>query len=676
MSDSLKSGSVKSGGVKMRWVAGAALAGIAATLATVNVTAGAAPDAGASVVRVDNFELSDQDFFARQLYRLKDSKAVVLLTYASGDSTIARDAPTLMALKTAYEAQGIAFLALNSKLGDTREQVTSDMTRIGLDVPVLFDYDQLVGEQLKVARASEVFVINPKDWRVAYRGPVSGPKGDAWVKDAIVAVSEGRTVERAVRPANGATIAFNARAQEISYANDIAPIIQAKCTTCHQPGGVGPMPLNTYEQVKGFAPMIREAIRTQRMPPVAADPAVGHFKDDLRLASEQKKLLVHWIEAGAPRGQGEDPLAKLKFQAPEWAMGKPDLVVDFPEAKVQASGLMPYQYPLKDNVFKEGRWLKAVSFRYSDRKAVHHTIARAVSSTKADKTKETADDLMLPGYVPGRPDNPMAADSGTFIPVNSALSLQQHYQPYGKESNVTTQIGFYFFPKGEEPKYVSRAYGILDFNIEIPAGDPHHQEMAYVAFPKDALLLGLTPHAHARGASTKVSIQYPDGKEELLLALPRYDFNWQHTYYLENPLTIPAGSKIISRWIYDNSTGNHANPDPTRTVPWGEQTTDEMLANYVHYRWIGETVQNPREDYEKEMKAGMVMGVLDTSLDGKLQPAELTGPVGGRMSKAMLMLDTDKDGELSQTELNVAMKGMRMFAPSKPAETAPPPAGN
>ena len=660
--------------MKTRWLAGAAVAGVAAVLATAYIPAGAAPDAGASVVRVDNFELSDQDFFAHQLYRLRDAKAVALLTYASGDNAIARDAPKLMALKAAYEAQGIAFLALDSKLGETREQVTSDMSKIGLDVPVLFDYDQLVSEQLKVTHAAEVFVINPKDWRVAYRGPVAGPKGETWAKDAIVAVSEGRVVENAVRPGDGAAISFRARAQEISYADEIAPIIQAKCTTCHQPGGVGPMPLNTYEQVKGFAPMIREAIRTQRMPPVAADPAVGHFKDDMRLTSEQRKSLVHWIEAGALRGRGDDPLAKLKFQAPEWAMGKPDLIVDFPEAKVQASGLMPYQYPLKDNVFKEGRWLKAASFRYSDRQAVHHTIARAVSSTKADKTKETGDDLMLPGYVPGRPDNPMAADSGTFIPANSALSLQQHYQPYGKESNVKTQIGFYFYPKGEEPKYVSRAYGILDFNIEIPAGDPHHQEIAYLAFPKDALLLGLTPHAHARGASTKVSIQYPDGKEELLLALPRYDFNWQHTYYLETPMTIPAGSKIISRWVYDNSAGNLANPDPKRTVPWGEQTTDEMLANYVHYRWIGETVQNPREDYEKEIKAGMVMGVLDTSLDGRLQAAELTGPVGGRMGKAMPMLDTDKDGVLSQAELNVAMKGMRLFGASGSAAAAPAPA--
>lgn len=660
------------GNIRMRWLAGVAGAGIAALLATAYVSAGAAPDTAATVARVDNFELSDQDYFAHQLYRLKDAKAVVVLTYASGDAGVARDAAGLMALKAAYEAQGVAFLALDSQRGDTRAQVASDMSRIGLDLPVLFDYDQLVGEQLKATHAAEIFVINPKGWTVAYRGPVAGPKGEAWTKDAIAAVSDGRAVETASRPATGKAIAYHARTQNISYATDIAPIIQAKCTTCHQPGGVGPMPLTSYEQVKGFAPMIREAIRTQRMPPSAADAAVGHFKDDIRLTSAQRQTLVHWIEGGAQRGQGADPLAKLKFQAPEWALGKPDLVAEFPEAKVQASGLMPYQYPSKDNVFSEGRWLKAVSFRYSDRQAVHHTIARAVSSTKADKTKETNDDLMLPGYVPGRPDNPVADDSGTFIPANSALSLQQHYQPYGKESNVKTQIGFYFYPKGEEPKYVSRAYGILDFNIEIPAGDARHPESAYIAFPHEALLLGLTPHAHARGASTKVSLQYPDGREELLLALPRYDFNWQHTYYLETPIAVPAGSKIISRWIYDNSTGNLSNPDPKRTVPWGEQTTEEMLANYVHYRWVGETAKTPREDYEKDLKAGMLMGIFDTSLDGKLQADELVGPVGKRIGAGMAMLDTDKDGTLSQNELNIAMKGIKLFGGGVPAPAAAP----
>ncbi len=674
MSGRVTSGSPKS--VKARWFAGAALAAIAAVAATAVISAQAAPEAGAGVARVDNFQLSDQDFYAHQLHALKDAKAIVLLAYASGDKEIARDAAKLMALKAAYAPQGVAFLALDSRAGETREAVKADMSRIGLDVPVLFDYDQLVGEQLKVSRAAEVFVINPKTWSIAYRGPAAGPKGEAWARDAILAVSEGRAVQKAVRQAKGGAIAFKARAQKISYADDVAPIIQEKCTTCHQPGGVGPMPLNTYEQVKGFAPMIREAIRTQRMPPSAADAAMGHFKDDIRLTSDQKKTLVHWIEAGAPRGQGEDPLAKLKFQAPEWAMGEPDLIVEFPEARIQASGLMPYQYPSKDNVFKEGRWLKAASFRYSDRQAVHHTIARAVPPGEAGKPRDMADELMLPGYVPGRPDNPAAGESGTFIPANSGLSLQQHYQPYGKETNVRTQIGFYFYPKGEEPKYVSRAYGILDVNIEIPAGEANHQEMAYVAFPHDAILLALTPHAHARGASTKVSLQYPDGKEELLLALPRYDFNWQHTYYLEKEKPIPAGSKVIARWIYDNSEKNLSNPDPKRTVPWGEQTTEEMLANYVHYRWVGETVQNPREDYEEEIKAGMMMGILDSSLDGKLQAAELSGPVGSRLGKAMPMLDTDKDGVLSQAELGVAMKGFRLFGGGASAEATPAAAKN
>jgi len=167
---------------------------------------------------------------------------------------------------------------------------------------------------------------------------------------------------------------------------------------------------------------------------------------------------------------------------------------------------------------------------------------------------------------------------------------------------------------------------------------------------------------------------YPDGREELLLALPRYDFNWQHTYYLEKPLPIPAGSKIISRWVYDNSAANPSNPDPKRTVPWGEQTTEEMLANYVHYRWIGETAQNPRDDYEAEIKAGMLMGVLDTSLDGKLQTADLTGPVGGRLATAMPMLDKDKDGALSQDELNVAMKGIQLFGASASPGVTPTPA--
>lgn len=238
-----------------------------------------------------------------------------------------------------------------------------------------------------------------------------------------------------------------------------------------------------------------------------------------------------------------------------------------------------------------------------------------------------------------------------LVPAHSGIVFQNHYAPYGKETSVKTEVGYYFYPKGEPPKYRKRLFGIFDFNLEIPAGAEHHTEIAYAPFPKDALLTAITPHAHSRGASATVSLRYPDGKEDLLLAVPRYDFNWQHDYHLVEPILVPAGSKLVARWVYNNSPRNKANPDPARTIPWGEQTTEEMLAVYAHFRWVGETVENPLNEYDRLMQAGTMMGILDTSLDGKLQEAELTGPVGSRMKPTFAALDKDKDGALSQAEM-------------------------
>jgi mono/diheme cytochrome c family protein len=257
----------------------------------------------AGPARVDDFMLADQDLLARQLYRMSDDKAVVLVTYASGDKQLHADAPALMALKAAYAGKGVDLLAVDSRIGDRRDPVVADAKAAGLDIPILFDYEQLVGEELGVTRAAEVIVIDPRGWTVAYRGPADG------AKTAIDALVAGQKVALTTREALGSPIAFPERAKaatfaQISYAKTIAPIVQAKCATCHQPGGIGPMPLNNYEQIKGFSPMIREVIRTHRMPPYLADETVGQFQDDDRLTPTQMKTLVHWIDAGAPRGAG------------------------------------------------------------------------------------------------------------------------------------------------------------------------------------------------------------------------------------------------------------------------------------------------------------------------------------------------------------------------------------
>jgi hypothetical protein len=330
------------------------------------------------------------------------------------------------------------------------------------------------------------------------------------------------------------------------------------------------------------------------------------------------------------------------------------------------------------NVMAEGRWMKATSFRISDRAVVHHILTGVVSGDykPGDQVSEAKWGASLGGYGPGRGSNLQPKDTGVWVPPSGGVAFQNHYTPYGRETVEKTQMGIYFYPKGQEPKYILRTFGIFDFSIHIPARTEVHPEIASVTFPKDAILYGLTPHAHHRGSATSVSIRYPDGRERMLLALPRYDFNWQYEYFLKDPLKVPAGSKIIARWTYDNSARNPQNPDPNRDVDWGEQSSEEMLATYLHYRWVDETVKNPKPQYETLLQSRLLLGVLDDDLDGKLTPAELRGKPAEMLKKYFAIIDKNKDGALDQAELDAAAKlmprrrGGSGETPAKPAPVA------
>jgi hypothetical protein len=219
-------------------------------------------------------------------------------------------------------------------------------------------------------------------------------------------------------------------------------------------------------------------------------------------------------------------------------------------------------------------------------------------------------------------------------------------------------MGLYFYPKGQEPKYILRTFLIADFSIVIPPGEEYHPEQAYVTLPHEAILYGITPHAHHRGGSTTLSVIYPNGKEEMLLAMPRYDFYWQYEYFLAKPLKLPAGTKVVARWTFDNSTRNPDNPDPKKTIYWGEQSSEEMLATYLHYRWTDESVAHPLPDYDKQLQATLFMGAFDDSMDGKIQVAELKGQMGEQIKKFVPVIDKNKDGALDMAELTEAQKLM------------------
>jgi len=632
----------------------AAVSGL--TLVAAAAPRGAHADAPAAQLpqHVDDFQLTDQTRTAQRLYYYGYAPAIVLMSESNEGPVSRAAAPALDKLAAAYKARGVVFFMINSNLADSREATAAWAGERHLTVPILMDEQQLVGESLGVQREGEVFVLDPKTWSVAYHGPLADAPA---ALDAVLAGQPPAHPREAV--ADGAAIAFPARAHaadfaNISYSRDVAPILQAKCVSCHIKGGIGPFAMTSYEVVKGFSPMIRETIRTRRMPPYFADPHIGAFKNDQSLTPDQTKTLVHWIEAGAPRGDGPDPLlANADKVAPEWPakLGKPDVVIKLPEFHVAATGLIDYQEIYVDNPLKKDAWLRAVAIRPGDRRVLHHV----VSNTVPDPNAPPPD---IPGgsvgsYTPGARPQVMADGSGAPVPAGGKLHFQMHYTTIGKPTTDQTEVGFYLLKS--PPKYIKRSAVIGNFNMMIPAGDPHHVEVAYLTFPADAWVYTLYPHAHYRGSHVELKERTPDGKEKMLLSLPKYDFNWQRDYDPVQPIFVKAGTKLIATWVYDNSVHNRANPDPTRNVTWGEQTKDEMMYFRVNYRWADETVSHLRNDLQaKLMESGMI-GALDTNVDGVVEKAELRGPMGSMLKTRFDQVDANHDGVLQETELNAAM---------------------
>jgi hypothetical protein len=648
---------------------------LATTAATdLSIAADTAPMADVAA-KIDNFRLVSADGYARELYRLKDAPAVVVVMHAAGSPDTAAVAPKLEALKAEWAPRGVEFMMLNSNPSDKREAILADATKNGITVPVLQDDLQLVGGQIGASRVAQAFVIDPKTWKIAYSGPL--------VADPIKDLVEGKPVSVARGVMMTQAISFPARSPEakaqfakISYANEIAPLIEEKCVACHQEGGIAPFGFESYEKVKQFSGMIREAVRTDRMPPWDPDPHVGKFKDDKSLSGQQIKTLINWIEAGAPRGEGEDRLAKVKHVAPEWPLGKPDLIVDIPKYTIPATGYVDYQYPTTPNPLKEGKWLKAATAKVSQRQGVHHILSGVIPEGATNKGMQAWGGA-VGGYTVGMESTVAPNGIGSWVPAGGQFGYQMHYTPFGKEAVSAEQIGLYFYKDGEMPDLIMREMPLVDQFIEIPANDGAHKEIAYFDFPKDAILHTAVVHAHYRGTYSKLEILEPSGKRETILNVPFYDFNWQRMYEFDQPINIKAGSKVIATYVYDNSKRNPANPNPNEKIVWGDQSFEEMFYTSLRYRWADETAKD-QKNYDQLLQKTRLLGMLDDDIDGKVQMAELRGVFKERIGNPMAfaMVDKNKDGGIDMAEFEAVTSQMRRPGQAAPSASAAPMPGN
>ena len=647
-------------------VAGLSYIGISGATAT---TAAKAPPAVVLPDTVDDFRLPDQNMHSHELRQLGDASAVVLITQENDCPVSRNTSAAVKALQEQYSSKGVEIFMLNSTPSNKREAIVAEAQAYGYNLPILMDANQLVGEQLGVTRTAEVIVIDPKTWKIVYRGPIDdkvtyerqkAAADHTWAKDALDSLLAGKPVAVARVEPVGCIIDFPERAKlatsHVTYVKNIAPMFEDKCVSCHEPGGIGPMPFTKYEEIAPFASMIREMIRTQRMPPWRADPTVGHFLGDRSLSATQIKTLVHWVEAGSPRGIGADPLAAKTFTAPEWPLGKPDLVLDIPAYTIPANGIVDYQRPWVVNPLKEGKWLRASTIKVVNRQTVHHILTGYLAEVPGpgQVANESKWGTSLGGYAVGAESFVEPKDTGAFLPPGGAVGFQVHYTPYGQQVTEHSQIALYFWK--DKPKYVMRNSVVLNANIVIPANQESVERQAYIDVPKDMLLFSAFPHAHYRGASSQFFMIDPSGKKTLLVSLPHYDFNWQREYNFVEPVKVLAGSKLLAVYTYDNSVRNPANPDHNRVVPWGDQSFDEMLYTAFHFEWVGETSDKMDQyaAYDKALNENRLFGMLDTKMNGKLDMSELTGPIGKQFADSFAKIDTDHDGFIEPKELAAA----------------------
>lgn len=552
----------------------------------------AAPTAALNIGdRVENFRLMDHTSGSTELYYYSDVKAVVLMAHNSSCEQVAASAQGITQMRDQHASDELKVMWINSDLRDQREHVEASAARLSLQAPVLLDSTQIIGESLSMQQAGEALVIDPKGWRLVYRGAVDGARDAvrALIGDADVAMPQQTSSSAMDNCAISYPELANRTAHaEISYADTIAPMLAENCVSCHREGGIGPWAMSDYNMVRGFAPMIREVVRTQRMPPWHADPHVGHFTNNRSLSDEQIKTLVHWIEAGAPRGEGGDLLAAMQQRWPQWSMGEPDVIIPIPAEDVPATGVVDYKYKMVANPLNEDVWVKATEIIPGDRAVLHHVITTfgelETKGRRAGRLKRGGAGS-LGGYVPGDEGTPFPEQTGVLLPAGSTIEFQMHYTTAGKATTDASQIGLYLH-KGK-PDHELQSMILMNPRINIPAGSDNHSDVAQRVIDKDILVYSFLPHAHYRGKASEFVAHYPDGGQEKLLSVPRYDFNWQTTYVLDEPKRLPAGTRIVHRTWWDNSARNPANPDASRDVPWGQQSFDEMLFGAIRYRELG-----------------------------------------------------------------------------------------
>jgi peroxiredoxin len=572
---------------------------------------------------VPDFRLPDALGKHYTLSKQSTYKGVVLAFTGLGCPLSNLYTPRLESIAKSYRPKGFAFFAVNSNAKDEIADLAEMVKDFNMTLPLLKDTDHKIADALGVQRTNEVFLID-SNRTVRYHGAIDDQYGIGYQRgraehtyliDALEQTLAGEDIAVKTSTAMGCLINRRLKPADdanVTYHQQVERIIQQNCQACHRAGQIGPFALMTFDDAKGHAQMIKEVVTDRRMPPWHANPEYGHFANDRSLAQEEIDTIVKWVDTGAPKGNPADAPPAVVFKD-EWLIGEPDAVVEMPQPfDVPAEGVVDYQYFPTFTNFGEDKWVVAAEFKPGEPGVVHHVLTAVLTPKQAggligglggeNKNKRRRgggdDDLSIEesvfvGNVPGQLPWTYPEGTGKFLPKGAIVLFQMHYTPDGRARRDRTKLGLIFAK--EKPKYEVKTSAVQTSRIRIPPGKKDHRIGAKYRASKDLKILAFLPHMHLRGTSFRYSVTFPDGRQERLLDVPRYDFGWQIRYVLAEPLIVPKRSELFAMGTYDNSPDNPWNPDPTQEVRFGDQTDEEMMFGFFDYIELDDEAEADRQ---------------------------------------------------------------------------------
>lgn len=550
----------------------------------------------------------------------------------------------LVDLESRYRDQGIVFVAVDPNVQDSLAEMAAHAKKFSIEFPFVKDPDQSWADRLGVTRTPEVCVVNSKGLLV-YRGRIDDQYGIGYMRDKASAqdlvqvldqVLAGKEVEQPITKAAGCLIGrkqttdLQPKESTVTYSNQVSRLLQSRCISCHRDSEIGPMDLTKYEDASAWANMILEVVHEGRMPPWHANPAYGRFANDRRLSQEEVDILQKWVDAGAPRGNIEDEPPAMKFTEGWQLASQPDIVVPMSDKpfKVPAKGDVRYQYFVADPKFTEDMWVNGMEIVPGNRAVVHHILVFIRDKQSGRGRAFDGERGFLAGYVPGTRVERMPQGMAKRIPANSELIFQVHYTPIGTEQLDLSKVAFWYAAAKELTHEVITT-STVQTSFRIPPKDANYKTSAMQpeVLP-DCELLSMSPHMHLRGKSFRYTAVYPDGDREILLDIPKYDFNWQTEYRLSERKRLPEGTRIFCEATFDNSEANLNNPNPKAWVTWGDQTYEEMMIGYFHIAVpidpaLGYAKPMAKAERMKRPNPLQLFKLLDTDGDGKLLREEV-----------------------------------------------------